>query len=112
MVKGISRAVLISAFVATACSDDTPTAPPVLGSVGGIVTFEQSDGVPMQHAAVVVEGKIAWTGLDGMYLIEGVTPGRQELIASRYDQPLHVDTVSVTAGQLTKYDIEMPFSID
>ncbi|MCL7971235.1 MAG: carboxypeptidase-like regulatory domain-containing protein [marine benthic group bacterium] len=109
MVKAISRAVLVSAFVATACSDDTPTAPPGPGSVGGIVTFEQSDGVPLQNVAVIVEGKISWTDVDGRYLIEGITPGEHELIASKWTTLDHVDTVSVTAAQQTIYDIEMIF---
>jgi hypothetical protein len=90
------------------CSDDGPTAPPVPGSIGGIVTSTWNDG-PLNHALVVVEGKISWTDVDGRYLIEGITPGEHELIASKWTTLDHVDTVSVTAAQQTIYDIEMIF---
>jgi len=97
--------VLLSA-AGIGCSDDSPTAPPpVPGSVSGRAAFDSLGGYPMQHVLVTVEGKISWTGLDGMYLIEGVTPGNQELIASRWDHLVHVDTISITSGQLTTYDI-------
>jgi hypothetical protein len=103
--------LVLLAAAGIGCSDDSPTAPPpVPGSVGGLVSFDQSDGFPLQHAIVTVEGKISWTGLDGMYLIEGVTPGNHELIASRWDHLAHVDTVTITAGQLTTHDIELILS--
>ena len=110
MIRVISRVVLISALVATACSDDGPTAPPVPGSVGGQVTSDTWPGLdPMQFTAVIVDGKMSWTDPDGMYLVEGVTPGNQELIATRWDHQVHVDTVSITAGQLTTHDIVLMY---
>jgi hypothetical protein len=109
MIKVISRVVLISVLVASACSDDGPTAPPVPGSIGGLVT-STSHGRPLEQAAVIVEGKISWTGLDGMYLIEGVTPGNHELIATKWKHQDHVDTVTTTAGQLTTHDIVLTYS--
>ena len=97
--------LVLLAAASLGCSDDSPTAPPpVPGSIGGQVTSTGNDR-PLQHVVVVVEGKISWTGLDGMYLIEGVTPGNHELIASRWYHQDHVDTVSITAGQLTTNDI-------
>ncbi len=100
--------LVVLAATGTGCSDDgLPTAPPVPGSVGGFVTF--FDGYPMQHAAVTVEGKVSWTGLDGRYLIEGVTPGSHVLIATRWDHLVHEDTVNITAGQLTTHDVVLTF---
>ena len=90
------------------CSDDEPTAPPVPGSIGGIVTSTWNDG-PLNHALVVVEGKISWTDVDGRYLIEGMTPGEHELIASKPSHLDHLDTVSVTAGQLTTHDVVLMY---
>ena len=101
--------LVLLAAAGIGCSDDGPTAPPpVPGSVGGRAAFV-SGGTAMQHVLVTVEGKISWTDLDGMYLIEGVTPGNQELIATRWDHQVHVDTVSITAGQLTTHDIVLMY---
>ena len=103
--------LVLLAAAGIGCSDDGPTAPPpVPGSVGGLVTSTQLEGFPLQHVLVTVEGKIFWTGLDGMYLIEGVTPGNHELIASKWSTLVHVDTVSITSGQLTTHDVVLVFS--
>jgi len=103
MQRSLPLLVLLAA-AGLGCSDDAPTAPPpVPGSVGGIVTW--FNGSPLQHAAVVVEGKVSWTGLDGLYLIEGVTPGSHLLIASKWSHLGHEDTVNITAGQLTTHDV-------
>jgi hypothetical protein len=45
-----------------------------------------------------------------MYLIEGVTPGNHELIATKWKHQDHVDTVTTTAGQLTTHDIVLTYS--
>jgi hypothetical protein len=86
------------------CSDDGPTAPPVPGSIGGIVTSTWNDG-PVFGAVVVIDGKMFWTGRDGRYLIEDVTPGSYELIASIWDHQVYEVTVSIVAGQLTTHDV-------
>ena len=94
------------------CSEDAPTAPPVPGSVGGFVTSTIFDGYPMQNAVITVEGKVYWTGLDGRYLIEGITPGSHVLIASRWDHLVHEDTVTITAGELATHDVVLVFPGD
>jgi hypothetical protein len=106
----IHHALLLLVFLAaigTGCSDDGPTAPPVPGSVSGIITTDAEvlAGAPLQYVFVIVEGKTAWTGSDGRYLIEGISPGSHVLIASNQSHLVHEDTVAITSGQLTTYDI-------
>jgi len=100
--------LVLLAAAGIGCSDDGPTAPPVPGSVGGVVTSTWNNA-PLAHVLVIVEEKISWTDWDGRYLIEGVTPGNHELIASKWSHQDWAYTVSVTAGQLTTLNMVLTF---
>ncbi len=82
--------LVLLAAAGIGCSDDGPTAPPVPGSVSGVITTDLDvveAGSLLSHVFVIVEGKISWTGLDGRYLIEDITPGSHVLIATRMGPP-------------------------
>jgi len=106
--------VAVCCLAAVAAGAQAPTARQ--GSVTGRVT-DQSTGLPIPSAAVVVTGSSlgAITNDSGVYSIRTVPAGTHQLRASRVGYGPAIRTVSVTAGGTTTADFiisHVPFVLE
>lgn len=90
----------------TTFHDFSMTANPTTGAVMGVVT-DQKSGAALEDVTVSIGTIKTQTGDDGSYRLTGVTAGSQQIHAQKTGYNEYSGTVTISAGQIARLDIEM-----
>jgi len=115
LTVAFASVVLIVMLLDGGCTPHSPTSVPLTGEIHYQVN--DSENNPLQGAKVVSneqpEGQLKLSGLsnaNGVVIFGNIKPGKYEFYTSRFDYNQAQIPVTVVAGQITNYPVELGLS--